>query len=77
MNAHEDARSAMIKLVVKSLRSRLELFSKNGTDPGLFHHLFLVFIKQTSLQFLQKIGICEKMSIQFTVPGFEPTTFET
>ena len=44
----------------------------NGAIPGLFFIYFLVF-KQT-LQFLQQIGVWKK-SIQYTVPGFEPTTF--
>ena len=44
----------------------------NGAIPGLFFIYFRVF-KQT-LQFLQQIGVWKK-SIQYTVPGFEPTTF--
>ena len=39
--------------------------------PGLFFVYFCLF-KQT-LQFLQQIYV--KMSIQYTVLGFEPTTF--
>ena len=39
-----------------------------------FSFIFGLF-KQTSLQFLQQIYV--KMSIQYTVQGFEPTTFGT
>ena len=52
----------------------LILFQK-WANPGLFYSLFLVFLKQTSLQFLQQIKW--KNSMQNTVPGFEPTTFGT
>ena len=40
-----------------------------------FFRLFSVFFKQTLQIF--STNICEKMSIQYTVPGFEPTTFGT
>ena len=53
----------------------LIFFKKMGQPRPLFR-LFSVFFKQTSLQFLQQIYE-EKMSIQYTVPGFEPTTFGT
>ena len=53
----------------------LFFFKKMGQPRPLFR-LFSVFFKQTSLQFLQQIYE-EKMSIQYTVPGFEPTTFGT
>ena len=44
---------------------------KNGPTPASF--IFGLF-KQTSLQFLQQIYM-KKMSIQYTVQGFKPTTF--
>ena len=50
-------------------------FKKNGPTPASFLFIFSLF-KQTSSQFLQQINV-EKMSIQYTVPGFEPTTFGT
>ena len=50
-------------------------FLKNGPTPASFSFIFGLF-KQTSLQFLQQIYV-EKMSIQFTLLGFEPTTFGT
>ena len=39
--------------------------------------LFFVFFRlfKQTLQFLQQIGTCEKMSIQYLVLEFEPTTF--
>ena len=50
-------------------------FFKNGPTPASFSFIFGLF-KQASLQFLQQI-YAEKMSIQYTVPGFEPTTLGT
>ena len=47
------------------------IFLKTGQPRRLLPFIFSLF-KQTSLQFYTKI--CEKMSIQFTVPGFKPTT---
>ena len=44
-------------------------FFDKWANPGLFFGLF----KQTLQIFTT--NICEKMSIQYTVPGFEPTTF--
>ena len=41
-------------------------FLKNGPTPASFF--------QTQDKFYNKY-ICEKMSLQYTVPGFEPTTF--
>ena len=52
----------------------VSIFFKNGPTPASFLFIFGLF-KQTLLQFLQQI--CEKMSIQYTVPGFEPTTFRS
>ena len=49
-------------------------FLKNGPTPASFLFIFGLF-KQTSLQFLQQIYV-KKMSIQYMVPGFEPTTFQ-
>ena len=43
---------------------------KNGPAPASFSFIFGLF--QTNIT-----NICEKMSIQYTVPGFEPTTFGT
>ena len=46
----------------------------NGPNQASFLFIFGLF-KQTSLQFLQPINVKNVMSIQYTVPGFEPTTF--
>ena len=43
---------------------------KNGR-PGHFHHLFLIFSKK---QYNFYNNWCEKMSNQYLVPGFKPTT---
>ena len=48
------------------------MFFKNGPTPASFLFIFGLF-KQTSQIFTA--NICEKMSIQNTVLGFEPTTF--
>ena len=42
-------------------------------QPSLFLFTFCLF-KQT-IQFLQQMNVKNVMSIQYTVPGFEPTTF--
>ena len=46
-----------------------------GQPPLPLFRLCLVFFKRTLQNFT--INMCEKMSIQYTVPGFEPTTFGT
>ena len=51
----------------------LKWFLKNGQTPALFSFIFSLF-KQT-IQFLQQINVKNVMSIQYTVPGFEPATF--
>ena len=45
--------------------------------PGLFFLYFLSF--QTNNRFYYKKSMCKnvQMSIQYTAPGFEPTTFQT
>ena len=45
-----------------------------GPTPASFSFIFGLF-KQTLQIFTT--NICEKMSIQYTVLGFEPTTFGT
>ena len=46
-----------------------------GQPRPLFIDLCL--FKHTSLHFLQQINVKNVMSIQYTVPGFELTTFRT
>ena len=48
------------------------VFLKKWTNPGLFFVYFRSF--QTNIKMFTT-NICEKISIQYTVPGFEPTTF--
>ena len=50
------------------------LFFKNGPTPASFSFIFGLF-KQTLQIFTT--NVCEKMSIQYTAPGFEPTTLGT
>ena len=47
-------------------------FKKKLADTGLFL-LILGLFKQT-IQFQQQINVKNVMYIQYTVPGFEPTT---
>ena len=47
-------------------------YFKKWANPGLFSFIIGLF-KQT-LNFFTT-NICEKMSIQYMVPGIEPTTF--
>ena len=46
---------------------------KKWANPGLFYRLVSVFSSKHHYNFYKKI--CVKMSIQYMVPGFEPTTF--
>ena len=63
-----------------NLEQKKRVFKK-WANPGLFVIYFRSF--QTNItNFLQKkqiftTNICEKISIQYTVLGFEPTTFGT
>ena len=50
------------------------ILKKIGPTPASFSFIFSLF-KQTLLQFLQQINVKNVMSIQYTAPGFEPTTF--
>ena len=45
-------------------------------QPQPLFRLFSVLFKQT-LQFLQQINVINVLSIQYTMPGFEPTTSQT
>ena len=60
--------NGLIKPAYLNLVKRHICFKK-WAIPGLF------FIIVTNIKFLQQINM--KMSIQFTVLGFEPTTFVT
>ena len=50
-------------------------FIKKWANPGLFFVYFWSF--QANIITIFTTNICEKMSIQYTVQGFEPTTFGT
>ena len=50
----------------------LNLFLKMGQPRPLFRFIFRSF--QTNITIFTT-NICEKMSIQYMVPGFEPMTF--
>ena len=52
-----------------------QLFFKKMGRPPLFYRLFLVFSIKYHYNFYNKY--LWKMSIEYTVPGFEPTTFGT
>ena len=54
-------------------RSFNSFFFKNGPNPASFIIYFWSF--QTNIITIFTTNICEKMSIQYTVPGFEPMTF--
>ena len=51
----------------------MRLSTPTPTVVDFFMSLFLVYFRL----FKQTTNICEKMSIQFSVLGFEPTTFST
>ena len=50
-----------------------KLFFKKWTNPGLLYCLFSVFSSKHHYNFYSRN--MWKMSIHYTVPGFEPTTF--
>ena len=54
---------------------RMCFFKKKRANPGLFIIYFRPF--KHTLQFLLQIHVKMFMSIQYTVPGFELTTFAT
>ena len=56
-----------------SLSLLLTIFFKNGPNPASFLFIFGLF--KQAIQFLQQINVKNVMSIQYPVPGFEPTTF--
>ena len=65
----------------KSCVEEGEFFLKKWANPGLFLIYFRSFqtnknFEQTSLQFLQQINVKKCHSIQFSAPGFEPSTFQ-
>ena len=61
-------------LPLRMLMSRF-LKIKNGPFPLPLFRLFLPF--QTNINTIFKTKLCEEMSIQYTVLGFEPTPFRT
>ena len=61
--------------LINALGQLLTLFFKNGPTPASFLFIFGLS-KQTSLQPLQQTN-AEKIFIQCTVPGYEPTTSGT
>ena len=46
------------------------------TSPRPLFRLFSVFFKQT-INFLQQISVKNLTSVQYTEPGFKPTTSQT
>ena len=64
----------MVSFSLLSSFQKQMFFKENWANPGLFSFIFGLF-KQTLQIFTT--NICEKMSIQYTVPGFEPKTFGT
>ena len=59
----------------KKFANLIHIFFKNGPSSASISFIF-VFFKQ-ALQFLQQINAKTNMSIQYTAPGFKPTTFNT
>ena len=62
--------------IAKSIAQQLMFFfKKKWANPGLFFLYFRSFKRNIVTIFTT--NICEKMSIQYTVLGFDPTTFGT
>ena len=55
--------------------AELNIFLKKWANPDLFYCLFSVFTNKHHYKFNNKL--MWKMSIQYMVPGFKPTTFGT
>ena len=76
-----DLLSEMVQIVItprnkyaKQMFSHKLLFFKNGPTPASFSFIFVFPNKH--YKFYNKY-VCDKMSIQYMVPGFELTTFGT
>ena len=59
-------------LVITDTIKAAFIFSKNG--PTLASLLFIFGLFKQTINFLQQINVNNVMSIQYMVPGFEPTT---
>ena len=59
-------------LVITETIKAAFIFSKNG--PTLASLLFIFGLFKQTINFLQQINVNNVMSIQYMVPGFEPTT---
>ena len=59
-------------LVITETIKAAFIFSKNG--PTLASLLFIFGLFKQTINFLQQINVNNVMSIQYKVPGFEPTT---
>ena len=71
-NLERESLSSIIVKLVSPLQLTSIIF-KMGQSRPLFN-LFLVFANK---HYNFTTNICEKISIQYTVPGFEPPTFGT
>ena len=63
------------KVVLKHACRCCWLFSKNG--PTLASFSFIFSLQKQTIQFLQQFNVKNVVSILYTVPGFELTTFQT
>ena len=59
----------------KRVKDLLPLMIKNGPTPASFTFIFDLF--KPIIQFLQQFNVKNDMSIQYTAPGFKPTTSGT
>ena len=67
---------ATLELQISFVRlATFTFFLKKLANPGLFYHLSFIFSNKHHSNFYNKY--MGKMSIQYTVPGFKPTTFRT
>ena len=62
----------MSRFTFANLNYSLIIVFLNGPTPASFSFIFVFSNKYYNFT----TNICEKISIQYTVPGFKPTTFE-
>ena len=67
----EDKHTLIRYITIRMYSNLMHLFFK-WANPGLFLVYFRPFQTNVTIFTTNK---CEKISIQYTVPGFEPTTF--
>ena len=73
-NSEIQSKRAITLTIRPPLRPNCSIFFKKWANPGFFYCLFSVFSNKHHYNFYKNMW---KMSFKYTVPEFEPMTFET